>query len=50
MDQELIPEAVPSLAGGRKVADLLPGQVGDDAQGLREQGPARDEGRYMVYL
>ncbi len=44
MDQELIPEAVPALADGRQAGDLLPGEVGDDTQGLREQGPARDEG------
>jgi hypothetical protein len=44
VDQELIPEAVSALAGGAQAADLLPGQVGDDTQGLREQCPARNEG------
>jgi hypothetical protein len=47
VDQELIPAPVSPLTGGRQATDLLPAQVGDYTQGLREQCPAGDEGTPM---
>ena len=39
MDEEPIPELVAPLAGGGQAGHLLPGEVGDDTQGLGYQGP-----------
>jgi hypothetical protein len=36
-DQELVPEPVASLAGGRYAGHFLPGEVGDETQGLGDQ-------------
>ncbi len=44
VDQELIPEAVSPLAGGRRATDLLPGEVRGDTLGLWEQYPVGNEG------
>ncbi len=38
MDEEFIPEAVPPAAGGRQAGHFFPGEVGDDTQGLGDQG------------
>lgn len=38
---------VPALAGNDQSGHFLPGEVGDDAQGLGEQCPAGDEGPLM---
>lgn len=37
-DQKLIRNPVSPLAGGRQGGDLLPGQIGDDTQGLGYHG------------